>query len=139
MKREELLKVYRHHKDYLSREGDNQFAYLEGSLFSLEAHESFTLSQDGDGYTLTCSSYSDNEYIFDVEVDGDVCKMKLSPDTIYVAYYRANTVTTRFDFYNNEVESGFDDMQRSKLTEYYLSDAHGNLHEIYVSEWHEDE
>ena len=134
MKREWFLKVYSQHKDYLSRDGDNQFAYLEGSLVSVEAHESFTLSQAGDGYTLTCDASPDDESIFDVEVDGDLCKMKLSPDTIYVAYWRANKVTTRFDFYNNEVESGFDDMQRSKLTEYYLSDAHGNLHEIYVKE-----
>ena len=104
-------------------------------MVTVEAFNKFTLENNDGEYILTTDdNVSDDEEYYDIEIE-DFRDITHTPDTLYVAYWRADSYTSCLDFYNNTIEIGCGDLQRSKLTEFYLSDSKGKLHEIYVSDW----
>lgn len=137
MKREDFLQEYNSVKDSLTREGDNRYAYLEGTLVSYETHHDFSLVYKDDSITLHAPALGENEDCFDIELDGNPADYLsgLSPDSLIVCFYRANTVTTQFDFYENEVIRGCGDWLRSKLTEYYITDSRGVARLLHIDDW----
>ena len=54
---------------------------------------------------------------------------------LMVVYYRKNSISTRLDFYNNEVEVAPDDLLASWQTEYYLTNSEGVPCQVEVYEW----
>ena len=135
MQRDEFLKIYHKVKNSIAERDNNQYAIIEGNLVTLESFPDFTLKRENDDWYLTTTeSVGEDEEYYDTEIQ-DFMDVTHTPYTLYVAFYRADTYTSRLDFYNNEVEIGIGDLQRSKLTEYYLAYREGKLHEIYVTDW----
>ena len=138
MNRTEFLKVYKKFAGELMREGDNQFAYLEGNLVTAEMFSDWKL----EGTTLTTDDSCDLEEIFDTYIDGTPDKWTeyggncpwCPKGTLVVLFYRKNTYTTQFDFYNNEITRGFDDLLESWQTEYWVATDKG-LEELDVDDW----
>ena len=130
MNRQEFLKVYHQLKgDIVSRE-DNQFADVCGELVSVDIYEKY--EYDGVEGIITTYGYGDEVDILDLYHESlptnyDNCLM--------VVYYRKNDVSTRLDFYNNEVEVAPHDLLASWQTEYYTADSEGVLTQVDVSKW----
>ena len=137
MDRQDFLAIYHKVKHLIAERDNNQFAIIEGSLVTLEAFYNFILEMKDDEYTLTTDESTGEEEYYDIEIE-DFRDLTHKPDTLYVAFWRADSYTSQLDFYNNEVEIGCGDLQRSKITEYYLADSKGKLHEIYVKDWKVD-
>lgn len=135
MKRAEFLAIYHKVKHLIAERDNNQYAIIEGSLVTVESFSEFTLEDDGDdGFILIADSCGEYEEYYDIEIE-DFRDITHTPNTLYVAFWRADSYTSCLDFYKNEVEIGCGDLQRSKITEYYLADENGKLNEIYVSDW----
>ena len=136
MNRQEFLKVYHQLKgDIVSRE-DNQFADVCGELATVETFYEYTYNEDKESIT-TPEDYCDNEYILDFYHESHPRDCRDYKDCLVVIYYRSNHVTTRLDFYNNEVEVAPHDLLASWQTEYYITDNDGVPSQIEVNEYHE--
>ena len=114
------------------RDGDNQFAYIAGSLVSAEPHYNWKFDK---GVVTTEDCQGDVEDIWDTYIDGEPTEWKEYQDCLVILYYRSNEFTTMFDFYNNVVDRGFDDWQESWKTEYWVADKDGNMTELEVEDW----
>ena len=119
MKRNEFLALWENAKqENIYRDGDNQYAYASGTLVSVDVFYEGEWSVKEGG--IECPDYSEDEQAYDTLLDGTPDKWTEFSDCLLVCYYRKNEYTTRFDFYNNEVERGFDDWQESYQTEYWV-------------------
>ena len=128
MDRKKFLELWEKAKlENIMREGDNQYAYVAGTLVSVDVfYEGEWSYKDGE---VTCPSYSDTEDIYDTVLDGEPNEWDYK-DCLMVCYYRKNEYTTMFDFYNNQVESGFDNWQASWQTEYWVADKDGVITQL---------
>jgi len=130
MDRQEFLKVYHQLKGDIVEREDNQFADVCGDLVSVDIYEKY--EYDGVEGIITTYGCGDDVGVFDLyheslPTDYDNCLM--------VVYYRKNDVSTRLDFYNNEVEVAPYDLLSSWQTEYYLTDSDGVPCQVEVYEW----
>ena len=133
MNRQEFLKVYHQLKgDIVSRE-DNQFAYVNGELVSVEVH--YDYKYDGvEGVITTDSFCGDDRGEYDLLFESLPTNCE---NSLMVVYYRENHPTTRLDFYNNEVEVAPHDLLASWQTEYYLTNSDGVPCQVEVNEYRE--
>ncbi len=120
MDRQEFLKVYHQLKGDIVEREDNQFADVCGDLVSVEVYEKY--EYDAVEGIITTYGFGDDVGEYDLYHESlptryDNCLM--------VVYYRDNTVTTRLDFYNNEVEVAPYDLLASWQTKYYLTNSDG--------------
>ena len=134
MNRQEFLKVYHQLKSDIVEREDNQFADVSGELATVETFDEYTYNEDKESIT-TPEDYCDNEYILDFYHESHPRDCHDYKDCLVVIYYRSNHVTTRLDFYNNEVEVAPYDLQASWQTEYYTADSEGVLTQVDVSKW----
>ena len=132
MNRQEFLKVYHQLKGDIVEREDNQFADVSGDLVSVDIYEKY--EYDAVEGIITTYGYSNDVGEYDLyheslPNDYDNCLM--------VVYYRKNDVTTRLDFYNNEVEVAPHDLLASWQTEYYLTNSDGVPCQVEVNEYRE--
>ena len=117
---------------------DNQFAWVEGCLYTLDVYDDkeweLTKTEDGH-YKIILGDYHDEIY-WERDLEGDLEGAKgFTKGNLYVAYLRKNRVTTKIDFYNSEIEVGFCDLLRSCDTSYWaVSERTGKLFELTISE-----
>ena len=117
---------------------DNQFAWVEGCLYTLDVYGDkeweLTKTEDG-GYKLITGDCHDEIY-WERDLEGDLSGAKgFTEGNLYVAYLRKNQYTTQIDFYNSEIEVGFCDLLASCETSYFtVSPKTKRLFELYVDE-----
>ena len=133
MSRKDFLSLWEKAKqEDILRDGDNQFAYVAGNLVPVDVfYDEEWGYKDG---VITCPGCSDTEDVYDTLLDGEVGEWGYK-DCLLVCYYRENTYTSMFDFYNNEVTRGFDDWQASWETQYWVVDKEGNASQLEVDSW----
>ena len=123
----------KHIAEDIMRDGDNQYAYIAGQLVSAEPHYNYTFV---DGVLTTEDWHGEDEDAWDTYVDGRPTEWTEYRDSLVILFYRKNYYSSRFDFYNNEVERGFDDWLESWQTEYWVADENGKMTQLTdVTDW----